>query len=108
MGPAPTRVPRLALPPAIDPHIPNTMFMALKMPGTPCGRRTDFDRSSGDLDQETQPDDTDEPEGADEQRRPVEVLPRHAGARQARLHAATEQGGQTAAPPTVQQDQQNQ
>src|SRR3954469_23389349 len=85
IGPAPTRVPRIALPPA--------MAMCVSHP---------------DLDEEPDADDGDEPDGTDEQREPVEVLLDHARPREARLDAATEQGREPTTTAAMQEDQQHQ
>src|SRR3954451_15969252 len=85
IGPAPTRVPRIALPPA----------MAILF-------------SDPDLHEQSGPDDRDHPDRADEQREPVEVLLHDARPGQAGLHPAAEQAGQPASPATVQEDQQHQ
>src|SRR3954447_21544040 len=84
IGPAPTRVPRIALPPD------------LAMVSDP------------QLHEQTGTDDRDHPDRAHEEREPVEVALDHAGAREAGLHPAAEQRGQPTTTTAVQQDQQHQ
>src|SRR5690242_2358415 len=84
IGPAPTRVPRIALPPDI------AMV------------------SDPQLHEQTGTDDRDHPDRAYEQREPVEVALDHAGTGETGLHTATEQRGQAPAPSAVEQDQQRQ
>src|SRR6476661_3371736 len=85
IGPAPTRVPRIALPPAIA--IPS---------------------SHPDLHEEAGPDDRDQPDCTDEQSEPVEVALHDTRPGEAGLHAPAEQRGQPPTATTVQQDQQHQ
>src|SRR5688572_2320537 len=84
MGPAPTRVPRIALPPDI--------------PVPP---------SDPDPNQQSSADDRDHPDRSDEQREPVEVLLDHTRPGQARLHPAAEQARQATPAAAVQQDEQH-
>ena len=64
-------------------------------------------RARSGLQQQAEPDDADEPDQADRDRQPVEVLLHHGRPTQRGGDAATEQVGQTAALTAVQQDQQD-
>src|ERR1700754_2517322 len=85
IGPAPTRVPRIALPPA------------MAKPS-----------SDPELHEQTSTDDRDHPDRAHEEGEPVEVLLDHARSGQAGLHATAEQARQATSATPVQQDQQHQ
>src|SRR5689334_22544521 len=92
MGPAPTRVPRIALPPAM------TLASSDRVPTTrPTARPPDAAPSAAALDQQSRTDDGDDPDGRHEQRHPVEVLLHDARPHEAGLDAAAEEGRQTAA-----------
>src|ERR1044072_6375368 len=84
IGPAPTRVPRIALPP--------DMAMV----------------ADPQLDDQTGTDERDHPDRAHEQREPVEVALDDAGTGEAGLHTAAEQRGQAPAPSAGQEGPQRQ
>src|SRR5215475_12261803 len=119
MGPAPTRLPRMALPLATDvlPGFFSATRRAAKakcMDGTG-GTRRSFPEparrpavSELALQQESERNDRYRPYHADEIRDAVEIALHDRRATEGRGHAATEHVGQAAALPLVQEDQQHQ
>src|SRR3954451_125881 len=100
IGPAPTRLPRIALPPPATLCAPVETFLGVK--------RVKRLRSAVGLQQQTQSDDAREPDHARTDRDPVEVALGHRGTTQTAGHAASEHVGEPAAPAFVQQDEQDQ
>src|SRR5437763_1660165 len=94
MGPAPTREPRMALP-------PDAMRVARFGVAGRSGAR-------GEPGDQTDDDDAREPDQREDHRDAVEVAFGDAGRAEARRDAAAEHVGEAAAAPTMQQDQQGQ